>query len=66
MTGDHSCRATKKSCDTVACVVTQEMVVGTKARPGFELVNQVSGIKPDKLPTKPVFHSRNLLEFVNC
>jgi hypothetical protein len=42
------------------------MGAGTKARPGFELVIQVSGIKPDKLPTKPILKMGNLRDFVNC
>ncbi len=36
------------------------MGVRYEARPGFELVTQVSGIKPGKLPTKPVLHLGNL------
>jgi hypothetical protein len=34
----------QKPCDTVAIVVTQVLRACTKARPGFELVTQVSGI----------------------
>jgi hypothetical protein len=54
-----------KSCDTIVCIVTQVMVVGTKARPGFEVVTQVSGIKQRWLPTQKFLHLGNLREFVN-
>jgi hypothetical protein len=67
---DHICTACgnkelrKNPCSTVAHVVIQAIVVRFEARPGFELVTQVSGFKPDKLLTKPVLHLRNLQEFV--
>ena len=35
VTGDHGCRATKKPCDTVACVVTQVMGAGMSAGPNL-------------------------------
>jgi hypothetical protein len=41
------------------------MGTGTEVRPGFELVTQVSGIKPEKLPSKPALHLENLQEFIN-
>jgi hypothetical protein len=46
-------------------LVTQAMGVRYEARPGFELVTQVSGIKPDKLPTKLDLDLGNLKEFAN-
>ncbi len=49
----------------VASVVNQAMGVMNKARPGFELVTQVSGIKSDQPPTKPILYLGNLQEFVN-
>ncbi len=68
MKGDHEdvVLQTKKPCHTVGCVVTQVMGAVTEARPRFELVTQVSGIKPDKLPTKPVLYLGNLQKFANC
>jgi hypothetical protein len=43
----------------VAGVVTQAMGVRYEVRHGFELVTQVSGIKPEKLPYKLVLHLGN-------
>jgi hypothetical protein len=45
--------------------VTQAMEVRYEARLWFELVIQVSGIKPEKLPTKLVLYLGNSQEFVN-
>jgi hypothetical protein len=41
------------------------MGAGNELSSGFELVTQVSGIKPNKLPTKLVLHLGNLQEFAN-
>ncbi len=50
MTRDYEAVVTqaKKPLDAVACVVTQVMGAGTKARPGFELVTQVSGVNSNR------------------